>query len=271
MNRLLCAPAARLACGLFLALALMGQPAPAAADNDANAFNTYTGKPLPASRTPQGDEAEILKALGGRPRSIAADTAYRKHSRQELYPCLYGTPGAGHEVLVLLDFASPASRPLWEAVRGAVAKVPASAARVVLFGRSNEAYAMDLTGLAIWAARERPGQAVDYVTWALRRWDEVKAGQRRLGAERVFRDEYDAVVTPKDYPMVFTGMSRFRPAVPEKDQSEVARYVYDAGNVNLFQSTEVCSYYGVEKMPALVVDGKVYTKMTAAELVSLLK
>ncbi len=259
------------AAGLFLGLAMCCQPARVLADNDANAFNTFTGRELPSSRTPKGEEAEILRQMGGRPRSIAADTAYRQNWRQELYPCLWGSVRAPHEVLVLLDFASPASRPLWEAVVGATRKVSPDKARVVLFGRSAEPYATDLVGMAIWASMERQGQAMDFVSWALRRWDEIKAVQRNKGIRRIFRHEYDAVASPRDYPMTFTAMTRFKPPVPEQQQSELARYVYDAGNVNMFQATEVCTFYKAGSTPALVVDGVVYTKMTAEQLTSLLR
>ncbi len=271
MNTTTASRAALKTAGLVLGLALCCQPAAVMADNEANAFNTYTGRDLPSSRTPRGEEAKILQELGGRPRSIAADTAYRQHAKQELYPCLWGGLNAPHEVLVLLDFASPDSRPLWEAVRGAVEQAGPEQARVVLFGRSSETYGTDLAGMAIWAARERSGQALDYVSWALRRWDEVKAMQKKQGTSRPFRNEYDAVATKKDYPMTFMAMARFKPPVPEQDQSDIARYAYDAGNVNMFQSSEVCTYYGVERVPALVVDGVVHTGITADELAALLK
>ncbi len=271
MNKTIASRAAMAAAGLVLGLALCCQPAVSMAGSDANAFNPYAGKELPSSRTPKGDEAGILKAIGGRPRSIAADTAYRQHGRQELYPCLWGDIRAPHEVLVLLDFASPDSRPLWKAVTDAVKRTSPDRARVVLFGKSGETYGTDLTGMAIWAARERQGQAMEYVSWALRRWDEVKEAQRKMGTLRPFRDEYDAVAGRRDYPMTFMAMTRFKPAVPDAEQSDIARYAYDAGNVNMFQASEVCTYYGVERVPALVVDGVVYTSMSADRLAGLLK
>ena len=266
------AGAAWMACGILAGMSFFFQPSPAFADNTPNAFNSYTGKPMPVSRVPKGDEARILSELGGKPRSIAADTAYRTHSKQELYPCLYGTPQSVHEVLVLIDFAKPASKTLWAAVCGAVKKVSPAQARVVLFGKSDEAYAIDLTGLAIWAARERSGQSMAYLSWALNRWHEIKDGLKQKGEHRIFRSEYDAVLNKKDYPMVFTAMTKcFKPAVSEKDQSDLAKYAYEAGNVNLFQATEVIKYYDVAKLPALVVDGKVCYEMTADQLAALLK
>ncbi|MDO4840185.1 MAG: hypothetical protein Q3990_05865 [Desulfovibrionaceae bacterium] len=262
----------RAACGILFGVSLLLQPSHAFADNTPNAFNSYTGKPMPVSRVPKGDEARILSDLGGKPRSIATDTAYRANSKQELYPCLFGTPQSAHEVLAVIDFARPESKSLWAAVCGAVKKVSPAKAKVVLFGKSDEAYSIDLTGLAIWAARERSGQSMDYLTWALNRWHEIKDGLKKRGEKRIFRHEYDAVLDKKDFPMVFTAMTKcFRPAVSEKDQSTLAKYAYEAGNVNLFQATEVIKYYDVEKLPALVVDGKVYYEMTADKLASLLQ
>lgn len=261
-----------IALGLALGLALACHPSSALADNTPNAFNSYTGKAMPTSRAPKGDEARILNELGGKPRSIAADTAYRQHAKQELYPCLFGTPSSKHEVLFLMDFAEPASKALWASVSKAVQSASPSSAKVVLFGKSSETYAIDLAGLAIWAARERSGQSMQYLSWALSRWHEIKHGLKQRGQSRIFRSEYDAVLNKQDYPMVFTAMTKcFKPAVSEGEQSRVAKYAYEAGNVNLFQTTEVMNFYGVKKLPALVVDGTVYYEMSADKLASLIK
>lgn len=254
---------------LFAGVAL--SPVCALADGEPNAFNPYTGKPLPSSRALKDEEAKILRELGGKPRSIASDASWRKNWKEEIYPVVRGSRSARHEVIVLLDMADPASRPLWKAVAEATKGLPEDSARVVLFGRSRELYATDLIGMAVWASVNRRGQAVEYVDWALRRWDEIKAGQKKAGRVKAFNNEYDAVLTRKDYPMTFTAMSRFKPAVPEKEQSELATYAYEAGNVNLFQATEVASFYGVERFPAVVVDGKVLKKVSASALKDMLR
>ena len=235
----------------------------------ANAFNPHTGKPMPTARTVKGEDAKILQAIGGRPRSIATDAAHRPHWREELYPVLQGSMTAPHEVLVVLDMASPKARTVWAKVREVAARTAPEKARFVLFGKSRELYATDLIGLAIWAARERKGQAMDYVSWALGRWDEIKAGQKAKGQVKPFIHEYDAVLTRKDYPMVFVAMERFKPAVPAKDQSALARYAYDAGNVNLYQTTEVCAYYGIKDGCGVVVDGRLLSSLD--ELATLLR
>ncbi len=263
------------ACALLALLALAAfaliLPRAALADNEANAFNPYTGRALPTAKAPRGDEARILKELGGKVSSTATEAAHRARWREEAYPIVAGGRNSRHEVLVLLDFADPASRPLWQAVTQAARSLSPDAARFVLFGYSEELYATDLIGLAIWASLERPGQALDCVSWSLRRWDEIKAGQKKQGRVKKFVTEYDAVVTSRDYPMAFTAMGRFRPPVPEDGQSRLARYIYEAGNVNLFQTTEVRAYYKVEKLPALVVDGAVFTKISGSELLQRLR
>ena len=146
---------------------------------DANAFNPYTGKPLPVTRQVKGEEAKILSALGGTPRSIAADAAYRANWKEEIYPILKGSTASRHEVLVVIDFADPKSRQIWQQVARVAKSTPDASARFVLFGKSAELYATDLTGLAIWACRERKGQAIDYVTWAMQRWDSIKQGLKK--------------------------------------------------------------------------------------------
>ena len=248
-------------------------PAQALADGAANAFNPYTGKAMPSSRKVKGEDSKILEALGGTQRSIATDAAYRPHWKEEAYPVLKGTMDARHEVLLVLDMADPAARPLWKTVRAAMDRLPAAQARLVLFARSAELYATDLTGLAIWACRERPGQAISYLSWALQRWDDIKAAQRRKGTVRPFNNEYDAVLSRKDYPLAFVAMnSCFKPRVPEKDQSRLAAYIYEAGNINLYQATEVCRYYELETPSGLIVDGKVVDRgISASALKALLR
>lgn len=225
---------------------------------DANAFNPYTGKPLPVTRQVKGEEAKILSALGGTPRSIAADAAYRANWKEEIYPILKGSTASRHEVLVVIDFADPKSRQIWQQVARVAKSTPDASARFVLFGKSAELYATDLTGLAIWACRERKGQAIDYVTWAMQRWDSIKQGLKKQGKARPFHNEYDAVLTRKDYPMVFVAMEKcFKPRVAQAEQSKLATYAYEAGNINLFQASEVCRYYELKSQSGLIVDGVV--------------
>ena len=86
-----------------------------------------------------------------------------------------------------------------------------------------------------------------------------------------FVTEYDAVASPTDDPMVFQGMSRLNPPVPESQQCDVAQYVYDAGNVNLFQASEAAKYYSVKRLPAVVVDGRVLSSPSASAITGAVK
>ena len=36
----------------------------------------------------------------------------------------------------------------------------------------------------------------------------------------------------------------------------MARYCYDAGNVNMYQAAQLSRYYGVKTLPAVIVDGR---------------
>lgn len=147
-----------------------------------------------------------------------------------------------------------------------------SQARVVLLASNREPYGMDMTGLVIWASYSRsPEQAADCLTWALDRWNEVKSRQKKAGKARRFVTEYDAVASPTDDPMVFQGMSRLNPPVPESQQCDVAQYVYDAGNVNLFQASEAAKYYSVKRLPAVVVDGRVLSSPSASAITGAVK
>lgn len=252
----------------ILAACVCLSSAPALADGAAaGAFNPYVQKEFPSSFTPKGQSAKILQALGGAPQSILTDTAYRPHNREELYPVLFGDKKAPHEILVFLDFSEPSSVSVWKAVRKAMSSLSPSQARVVLLANNSEPYGMDLTGLVIWASYSRSqAQAVDCLTWALDRWNEVKSRQKKAGKVHRFVSEYDAVAAPTDDPLVFQGMSRLNPPVPSGQQCDVADYVYEAGNVNLFQAAEAAKYYGVKHLPAVVVDGKVLSSPSAGAI-----
>ena len=66
-------------------------------------------------------------------------------------------------------------------------------------------------------------------------------------------------------------MSRLNPPVSESQQCDVAQYVYDAGNVNLFQESEAAKYYRVNRLPAVVVDGRVLSSPSAGAITSAVK
>lgn len=51
----------------------------------------------------------------------------------------------------------------------------------------------------------------------------------------------------------------------------MAKYCYDAGNVNLYQTVQLCRYYGIKTLPAVVVDGKPLATVSAKSILNALK
>ena len=250
------APAMALACLAMLA----GSPAEAPCA-DAQAFNPYLHSDFPTSRKPKGEAAEMLKKLGARAQSIAAEAGWRRHWREEAYPVLFGDPKAPHEILVMIDFASPKTRAVWAAAKGAMAKLDPAKAKIVLFSDSDELYAYDMAGLVLWANINRKGKGPETLDWALDAWDKAKAKKRG----KKFISEYDSVTSRTELPMVFQGMRRL--GVPETEECSVADYAYEAGNVNMFQTGQAKRYYGVKSLPAVVVDGRVMDSPSADAIV----
>ena len=236
-----------------------------------NAFNPYMQAKLPNTREFSTEGQQMLGAMGGGQPTIEGEAAHRKNWREEIYPVVFGERTAPHEILVLLNFSSPKSAEVWKAVTTASRSLSPAQCKIAVFGNSTENYGTDLMGLAIWIAHSRPGQAMPYLTYALDRWNEVKAAQRRAGAVKTFKNEYDATATPADYPIHYAYLSRLKPPVPAADELNVAKYCYNAGNVNLYQTTQLCQYYGVRELPAVIVDGKVLGKVSADAILKALK
>ena len=59
--------------------------------------------------------------------------------------------------------------------------------------------------------------------------------------------------------------------MPARDELAVAKYCYNAGNVNMYQTVQLCRYYGVKSLPAVVVDGKVLGQISAKAIVNAMK
>lgn len=243
----------------------------AAPDGGANAFNPYMQAKLPNTREFTAEGQKMLGALGGGVPTIEGEAAYRKNWRDEIYPVVFGERAAPHEILVLLNFSSPRSAEVWKAVVTASRSLSPQQCKIAVFGNSTENYGTDLLGLAIWIAHSRPGQAMPYLTYALDRWNEVKAAQRRAGNVRTFKNEYDATANATDYPIHYGYLSRLRPPVPAADELNVARYCYNAGNVNMYQTTQICRYYGVNELPAVIVDGRPLGKVSADAILKALQ
>ncbi|MBD5646658.1 MAG: hypothetical protein HDQ89_03255 [Desulfovibrio sp.] len=237
----------------------------------ANAFNPYMQAKLPNTREFTTEGQQMLGAMGGGQPTIEGEAAHRKNWREEIYPVVFGERTAPHEILVLLNFANPKSVEVWKAVNTASRSLSPQQCKIAVFANSTENYGTDLMGLAIWIAHSRPGQAMPYLTYALDRWNEVKAAQRRAGTVKIFKNEYDATATAADYPIHYAYLSRLKPPVPAADELTVAKYCYNAGNVNLYQTTQLCQYYGVRELPAVIVDGKVLGKVSADAILKALK
>lgn len=245
---------------------------PAAAPaGGANAFNPYMQTSLPNTREFSSEGQQMLGAMGGAQPTIEGEAAHRRNWREEIYPVVFGDRTAPHEILVLLNFADPKSAEVWKAVVTASRSLSPQQCKIAVFGNSTENYGTDLMGLAIWIAHSRPGQAMPYLTYALDRWNEVKAAQRRAGNVKTFRNEYDATAKSTDYPIHYAYLSRLKPPVPASDELNVAKYCYDAGNVNMYQTTQLCQYYGVRELPAVIVDGRVLGKVSADAILKALQ
>lgn len=229
----------------------------------ANAFNPYMQQKLPNTR---GLSAEG-KAFGGQAVAIEAETAHRPHWREELYPVVYGRSTAPHEILVLLDFAKPQSNAVWQAVLQATASLSPESCKVVVFAKNSENYGTDLMGLAIWNVWARKGQAMPCLTYMLKEWHAAKTAQRTQGKVKVFNNEYDSAVA-NGYPIHYNWLMGLRPAISENDELRLSRYIYDAGNVNMYQAVQVIRFYGITSLPAVVVDGKPLGKVSAKNIVA---
>jgi hypothetical protein len=236
-----------------------------------NAFNPYMQSELPNLRGTTGEGRQMLGHLGGKVQSIEEEARHRKNWRDELYPVVFGDKKAPHEIIVVLNFAEPACENLWKAVVSASKSLSPKQCKIVVFGKSSENYGTDLMGLAIWLAHSRPGKAMPYLTYALGRWNAVKAAQKSSGTIKSFTNEYDATATSHDYPIHYGYLMQLNPPVPTKQEPAVAKYCYDAGNVNMYQAVQICQYYGVRKLPAVIVDGKVLGKISTDTILSALK
>ncbi|MCR5812905.1 MAG: hypothetical protein K6G15_00235 [Desulfovibrio sp.] len=237
----------------------------------ADIFNPWRNAKLPQSRHLSKDGDTILGAMGGREQSIKSEAAHRPHWREEIYPVIFGSTGAAHEILVLLDFSEPASQKIMAEVTKAASSLNPNEAKIVVFGKSRELYGTDLTGLMIWISYARKGQALPYLNFALKRWNEVKAAQKAKGRVKTFTHEFDSTAKTTDYPIHYTYLQRLTPPVPESDELKLAKYSYDAGNINMFQTTQVMNYFGIGKLPCVLVDGKILSAVNASSILAALR
>ena len=234
----------------------------------ANLFNPWMRDKLPNTRELSEAGQAMLPQMGGSAQRIEKEAAYRAHWREEIYPVGFGDKKAPHELLVLLDFGNPASAKVWQQVVEASRSLNPAQCKIVVFGNSRENYGTDLMGLAIWISYQRKGQAMSYLTYALDRWNEVKAGQKRTRGKAIpFTNEYDATVQPTDFPIHYAYLQRLNPPVPASQEMDVTSYCYDAGSVNMYQAVQLARHYKLSGLPALVADGRVIPASSSASAI----
>lgn len=235
---------------------------------EANAFNPYLQSKLPNLRETTSEGRTMLGQLGARPQSIEGEAGHRKNWRDEIYPVVFGDKKAPHEIIVILNFAEPECEKVWKAVVEASKSLSPQQCKIVVLGKSSENYGTDLMGLTIWLAHSRPTSAMPFLTHALTRWNVVKAAQKSAGNLKTFTNEYDATATSQDYPIHYDYLMRLNPPVPQSQQPAIAKYCYDAGNVNMYQAEQICRYYGVKKLPAVIVDGRILGNVNAQTILA---
>lgn len=236
----------------------------------ANAFNPYMRDKLPNTRQLSPDGAKMLNALGATAQSIEGEARHRKSWREEIYPVVFGERKAPNEIIAVLDFANPASQQAWQAVVEASKSLSPSQCKIVVFSRSDENYAIDLMGLTIWLAQARPGQAMPWLSHALARWNAVKAAHKQSGTTKKFNNEYDSTGPGQQFPIHYTYLANLKPPVTANQELAISKYCYNAGNINMYQATQVCKYYGVSKLPAVIVDGKPISGISAGAILAAL-
>lgn len=237
----------------------------------ANAFNPWMNEVLPNTRAMTQEGQEMLGNMGGKAQSIEGEAAYRKNWRDEIYPVVFGKKDAPHEIMAILDFSKPESERVWNSIVQASKSLDPNNCKIVVFGRNSEPYGTDLIGLAIWISYSRPGQAMQYLTYALKRWNEVKALQQKNGQTKKFVNEYDATATAKDFPIHYAWFSHLNPPVPASQELAVGKYCFNAGNVNMYQANQICQYYGVNNLPSVIVDGRILANVSENTILQALK
>lgn len=250
---------------------LMGSLASSSPDGGVNAFNPYMHEELPNMRHATSEGASMLSELGAQEQSIVGEAKHRKGWREEIYPVVFGERKAPHEIIVVLNFSEPACEELWSAVTEASKSLNPADCKIVVFGNSDETYGTDLMGVTIWLNQFRKGQSMAWLGYALSHWNKAKAALQKSGKARKFTNEYDAVARKGDFPIHYGFLSRINPPIPANRELAVARYCYDAGNVNMYQATQVCQFYGVRKLPAVIVDGKPLESVSAESILAALR
>lgn len=236
------------------------------AGGNTNRYNPHVQLRLPVNAPPT-EISQTIEKMGGRNTTIQDEASHRKYWKEELYPIVFGDKKTPNTIMVLLDYSAPQSQQVWNAVVQATSQLSPSKVQVVVFGNSREQYGTELMGYGIWVSIMRPKQAMAYYSYTLGQWNDVKKRQGMRGKVRSFQYEFDGVAGDTEMPFVHTFIDRLNPPVPHKQQVEMLDYAYDAGNVNMYQAVEVANYYGIQQLPAVIVNDEVLKQVTVANIV----
>lgn len=238
------------------------------AGGNSNRYNPYVQSRLPA--TVLSDEVrQGIEKMGGRNTTIQDEASNRKYWKEELYPIVFGDKKAPNTIMVLLDYAAPQSQQVWNDVAQAVSRLDPNKVQVVVFGNSGEQYGTELMGYGIWMSIMRPKQAMAYFSYTLAQWNDVKRRQvARHGKARYFQYEFDGTAGDTERPFVYNVIDQLKPPLNDKQQVELVKYAYDAGNINMFQAVELAKDYGISQLPAVIVNDTVLKQVTAAAIVN---
>lgn len=238
------------------------------AGGNSNPYNPYVQSRLP-SAAPDAEMAQAMKQLGAKTTTIQDEASHRKYWKEELYPVVFGDQKAPHSIMVLLDYAAPQSQQVWDIVAKSANKLSPSKVQIVVFGNSKEQYGTELMGYGIWINTLRPKQSMAYYSYSLNQWNDVKRRQKASRGKSIpFQYEFDSTAGDTERPFVYNFIDKLSPPVPEAQQANALKYVYDAGNINMFQAVEVAKYYNVKALPAVIVDGTVLKQITEANILA---
>lgn len=236
-----------------------------------NRYNPYVQSHLPSSAPPE-EISQVIEKMGGKSTTIQDEASHRKYWKEELYPVVFGDKKAPNTIMVLLDYAAPQSQHVWNDVVQATGRLDPHKVQVVVFGNSSEQYGTELMGYGIWMSFMRPKQAMSYYTYTLAQWNDVKRRQAATnGKARPFQYEFDGTAGATERPFVYNVIDKLRPPLSDKQQVELVKYAYDAGNVNLYQAVEVAKYYGIQQLPAVIINDVVLKQVTVANILNALK
>lgn len=238
------------------------------AGGNSNPYNPYVQSRLP-SAAPSAEMAQAMEKMGGKSTTIQDEASYRKYWKEELYPIVFGDKKAPRTIMVLLDYAAPQSQQVWDIVAKTASRLDPGKVQIVVFGNSKEQYGTELMGYGIWVNILRPKQSMAYYSYTLSQWNDVKRRQKASRGKAIpFQYEFDGTAGQTERPFVYNFIDRLTPPVPEKQQREALKYVYDAGNVNMFQAVDIEKHYGVKSLPAVIIDGTVLKQVTEAGIMA---